>query len=217
MLRWIGDCLDSSIGKKAVMAVTGLALVGYLFVHLWGNLQLYVGDTAFDDYVGKLKDWGILLYVAEIGLALIFVGHIYLGVRVGMENREARKQGYVVRSTRGKATVSSMTMLVTGLVVLAFLIKHILDFRFGAGFADAPAASTRALLTTPIHALVYLVGVVALSFHLAHAFKSACQTLGVNHPNVTPLLEKASLALAILLGLGFASFPIYYAFVGGAQ
>lgn len=217
MLRWIGDCLNSSIGKKAVMAVTGLALVGYLFVHLWGNLQLYAGDTVFDRYVEQIQEWGVLLYVAEAGLALLFIGHIYLGVRLAMENREARSQGYVVRSTRGKATVSSMTMLVTGLVVMAFLIKHVLDFRFGAGFLDAPAVTTRELLTTPIHAIIYLVGVVALTFHLAHAFQSSFQSLGVNHPRVTPILLKLGLAIALLLGFGFASFPIYYMFAGGAQ
>ena len=92
------------------------------------------------------------------------------------------------------------------------------DFRFaGEAFDEAPAGLVRELLSQPLHALVYMAGVTALGFHLAHAFRSACQSLGVNHPKLTPLLETASLVIAVGLWLGFISFPIYLWITGGGS
>lgn len=217
MFRWLGDALASSIGKKVLMALTGLALVGFLVEHLYGNLYLYEGHEAFDGYVEHLKSWGWLLTVAEFGLLALFACHIYLGIRVSMENREARSQGYVVRNSRGASSVASISMLATGLVLLGFLVKHVIDFRFNEEFHESPASTVRETLGQPMHALVYLAAVLALTFHLSHAIQSACQTLGLSHPKFTPLIRKGSVAIAVLFGIGFGSFPIILWLGGGSH
>ena len=216
-MRWLTHFLSSSIGKKTLMALTGLALIGFLFVHLGGNLILYAGDDAFREYVEGIQAWGVLLYVAEAGLALLFLAHIGLGLRVSMENREARKERYRMRASRGGSTAGSLSMLVTGVVVLLFLVVHLWHFRFDDEFLDRPGGLVRETLSKPVPALVYLLGVAALTLHLTHAFQSACQTLGVNHPSLTPLLKKAGLGLGLLLGLGFASFPLVFLLGGGGN
>ena len=117
MLRWFGDFLASSIGKKIVLALTGLLLVGFLVEHLYGNLKLYEDGSgaAFDGYVAELQSFGWLLAIAELGLGALFACHVYLAIRLTLENREARSIRYTVRNTRGAATFGSTTMFVTGL------------------------------------------------------------------------------------------------------
>lgn len=200
------------------MAATGLLLVGFLVVHLAGNLLLYADkpSAAFDAYAKKL-DENPLLPVAEIALAALFVVHIGFALRLNLENKEARAQGYAVRASLGKRTVSSASMVVTGLLVLLFLAIHLYDFRIGKLLADAGPSLGRLVrrrLSTPLGAGVYLLGVGALAVHLRHAFRSAFQTLGVNHPRLNPILERASWAVAVLFGLGFASFPLYFLLAG---
>jgi succinate dehydrogenase / fumarate reductase cytochrome b subunit len=217
-MSWLRRTFISSLGRKYLMAATGLLLVGFLAVHLAGNLLIYSGKSgeAFDGYAAKL-DGNPLLPVAEIGLALLFVAHIGLALRVNMENREARARGYAVRASLGKRTLSSASMVITGLAVLVFLLVHLYDFRIGK-ILQEPGSSlwllVRRRLSTPLGAGVYLLGVLALGLHLRHAFRSAFQSLGVNHPHLNPLLERASWVVAILFGLGFASFPVYFLLAG---
>ena len=212
MLRWIGNALASSVGRKLVMGLTGLLLVGFLVEHLHGNLKLYedTDGTAFNGYVDFLQGFGPLLAVAEIGLALLFLSHIYLGLRLTLENRQARDQRYVVRSNRGAQTFASASMHVTGALVLAYLVKHLLDFRFAPDFFEDPAASVKATLSQPVHGLFYLAAAIVLGVHLRHGFRSAFQSLGASHPKLDPLLERLGMLVAAVFALGFASFPIYY-------
>jgi succinate dehydrogenase / fumarate reductase cytochrome b subunit len=219
---WLRRIATSSIGKKTVMAVSGLLLIGFLIVHLSGNLLIFSGadSKAFDEYASRL-DENPLLPVAEIALFLLFAVHIVMALRVTGENRQARREGYAVRSTMGERSLASASMIVTGIVVLVFLVIHIADFRIGKRYADSGGGSLAALvkkrLHEPLGAAVYLIGVTALAIHLRHAFRSALQTLGVNHPRLNPLLVRLGWALAILLGLGFASFPIVFFSSGGAK
>jgi succinate dehydrogenase / fumarate reductase, cytochrome b subunit len=218
-MSWLRRTFGSSLGRKYLMAATGLLLVGFLVVHLSGNLLLYAdgSSTEFDAYAQKL-DSNPLLPVAEIALAALFVVHIGFALRLNLENREARSQGYAVRASLGKRTISSASMVVTGLLVLVFLVVHLYDFRVGKLLADAgPSLGklVRRRLSTPLGAGVYLLGVGALALHLRHAFRSAFQTLGLSHPRLDPILERASWAVAILFGLGFASFPVYFLIAGG--
>lgn len=210
MLRWIDRFLKSSIGRKALMAATGLLLVGFLVAHLAGNLSLYKGEGAFDEYahfIGGLE----ILPLAELGLGLLFIVHIYMAVRTTMENRNARPIKYGIAGNHGKKTVSSMTMFVSGLVVLIFLIKHLWDFRLQKeAFEAAPTEVVQAALSQPFTAIVYILGAIAIGFHIFHAFSSAFQTLGLNHPKYTPALIWAGRILGVLLALGFASFPLFF-------
>lgn len=203
------------------MALTGLALIGFLFVHLAGNLTLYADDTgeAFREYEHALETKGPLLLVAEVVLLALFVAHIVMGLRVTLQNRAARAEPYRIRASMGKRTAASSTMIVTGLLVGVFLVIHIIDFRMaklmGAERVSDMARAVKERLATPLGAGIYLAGVAALGIHLSHAFKSAFQTLGLSHPRYTPLIEKLGLLVAVLLFLGFASFPVVLFLAGG--
>jgi len=220
-MTWLRRTFTGSLGRKYLMAATGIALVGFLIAHLAGNLLLYSGDSneAFDAYAAALER-SPLLPVLEIGLAGLFAAHIALALRVNLENREARKHGYAVRASLGRRTLASGSMVVTGLIVLVFLLVHLYDFRIGK-LMHEPGTSLGALvrqkLATPLGAGVYLLGVGALSLHLKHGFRSAFQSLGISHPHLDPLLERSSRLAAIVLGLGFASFPLYFLFKGGGS
>jgi succinate dehydrogenase / fumarate reductase cytochrome b subunit len=213
MLRWLGKTLGSSIGKKAVLAATGLLLVGYLVEHLLGNATLYrdADGTAFDRYVAFMLGLKPLLYVAEVLLALLFVCHIAIALRITLENREARSTRYVVREDRGAKTAGSASMFVTGALLLAFLLKHLYDFRFDARFAEDPAGLVKSTLARPATATFYVLAMAALGLHLSHGFRSAFQSLGANHPRWNPLLVRTGWALALFFALAFASFPLYFA------
>lgn len=213
-MRSLGNALASSIGKKIVMGLTGLLLVGFLVEHLHGNLKLLEDrdGAAFDSYVGFLQGFGPLLIVAEIGLALLFLAHVYLAFRLTLENLQARRARYVVRGSRGASTLGSVSMFYTGALILGYLIKHLLDFRFHARFFGAPAALVKETLSSPGNAAVYVIAALLVGVHLSHGFRSALQSLGVNHPAWNPVLVLLGRALAVLFALGFAAIPIYFAF-----
>src|SRR5215211_153177 len=151
-MSWLGKTLSSSIGKKLVMALSGLALIGFLITHLSGNLLIYRGESgeAFDAYEHMLSS-NPLLPVAEIALLALFVVHVALAFRLSMQNRESRRQRYAVRASRGEKTLASASMLTTGLVVLFFLVIHLWDFRIGKTSAQdgySMAEMVRARLQT---------------------------------------------------------------------
>jgi succinate dehydrogenase / fumarate reductase cytochrome b subunit len=221
-MRRLGNALASSVGKKVVMGATGLLLVGFLVEHLHGNLKLLEDPSgeAFDAYVEFLQGFGPLLTVAELGLALLFLAHAYLALRLTLENLRARERGYVVRARRGGSTAGSLTMFYTGTLILGYLLKHLYDFRFDARFFEDPDALVKSTLSQPGHAAVYLVAALVVGLHLSHGFRSAFQSLGVNHPTWNPVLQKLGLLLALAFALGFAAFPVYFLFFwngGGAR
>ncbi len=224
MPSWLTRFLSSSLGKKSLMALTGLALIGFLIVHLAGNLSLYTDadGTAFNAYAHEIESLGPLLWVAELGLLALIVVHVGLALKVWQEGREARGPGYRVRATMGNKTVPSSSMIVTGLIVAVFLVIHLTDFRIpkllGVEGADDLAGAVKRRLGSPTGATIYVVGVTALGIHLAHGFQSAFQTLGIEHPRYTPLIRAFGLVLTVVLFLGFVSFPILLlARAGGAN
>jgi succinate dehydrogenase / fumarate reductase, cytochrome b subunit len=214
-LSWALRLLKSSIGRKAVMAATGLLLCGFLVTHLAGNLKLYNGRTAFDDYAHWLHDQEFLP-LAEVGLLVLFVLHIYLAFVTTFENRQARQQAYAVKETKRRDGVlyTWNWMFISGAVILGFLILHLVDMRFGLRpdlkYADEAEAfrNTIAVLSSPISRIVYMVGSIFLGFHLAHGFQSAFQSLGLNHPKYTPTIKLIGILFAIVIAAGFFSLPL---------
>ena len=216
----IGNALASSVGKKIVMGLTGLLLVGFLVEHLHGNLKLIEDPSgqAFGDYVAMMKSFGPLLTVAEIGLALLFLCHVYLALRLTLENMQARRTRYAVRTTRGAATLGSLSMFYSGALILGYLVKHLVDFRFDERFFADPQGEVRATLSQPGNAAVYALAALVVGVHLSHGFRSALQSLGVNHPAWNKALERTGKAVAVILALGFLSIPLYFLFTGdGSQ
>lgn len=215
MADGIGKFLLSSLGKKLVMGVTGLLLVGFLIAHLLGNLSIYAdveNGSNFIAYANKLHDLGPLLWVMEIGLVALFGVHVWMALRITRENRAARPQQYVVKNNFGKSTAASRTMPFTGVAILGLLVMHLLHFRFSKGLSAPGAVELHRgvidVMKQPVWAGLYLLMAVLIGVHLVHGFKSAFQSLGVNHPRLNTCLRRLGIALAIILAVGFASFPI---------
>lgn len=201
------------------MAVTGLGLCGFLVVHLAGNLLLFRGAESYNEYAHALHHQAGLLLVAEIGLLVLFLGHLYLALRTNRENAAARPVGYAMHASKIEggqgplAAPASSIMYITGWIVLAFLLLHLADFRFelrNRGPSDEdPFTKAARLLTDPLTCSVYLAGSLVLGYHLLHGFQSAFQSLGLNHPKYTPFIRKLSVVFAIVVAVGFASFPLW--------
>lgn len=222
-LRWVLRLLNSSIGRKFVMGITGLGLCGFLVVHLAGNLFLYQGADKFNEYAHALheQEW---LPLAEAGLFLLFAAHIYLAFVTTAENKAARKIGYGKKETKISGLAinppvlgpPSSWMFLSGAVILGFLILHIIDMKLqmhpGVAYvaeheAGAPHANTVAILSNPVSRIVYLIGAIFLGFHLSHGFSSAFQSLGLNHPKYTSLIKAVGIIFAIVIAAGFLSLP----------
>lgn len=213
----------TTVGMKFVMAITGFLLSGFLVAHLAGNLLLYVGDKAYCDYAHALHKQEWLVKIAEVGLVVTFGLHISLALRLTRANRAARRRSYRMRESKIKDRLSMLKpetfMLASGLVILAFLILHLVDFTFllrpdidysafTGEFAEADKA--RALLSNPLSGFVYAVGCTLLGVHLGHGFSSAFQSLGWNHPTYERAIHWVGVIFAIAIGVGFFSFPIVY-------
>jgi succinate dehydrogenase / fumarate reductase cytochrome b subunit len=224
-LNWLFKALSSSVGKKFVMAITGLSLCLFLVIHLSGNLLLYVGEETYNHYAEALHAQGMLLTVAEVGLLLLFAFHLLLAAVTNRENRSARpwgiaynrKQSKQSGAVDGSAFSPSLWMLATGLVVLVFLLLHLADLRFELRpvldyEGKTPYAKAVAVLTNPLSYCVYFAGSLFLGVHLAHGFSSAFQSLGINHPKWNGLIRWFGILFAIVIAVGFASFAVVWGF-----
>ena len=215
---WPVKALSSSIGKKFIMAITGLALCGFLVAHLGGNLLLYVGEDSYNHYAHTLHAQKILLPIAEIGLLVLFVGHIWLALKTKFENDAARPVTYAMRQSKldegPLAAPASSIMFATGIIVLLFLILHLSEFTFQLRHTEElkglePYAKAILILNDPLTFVVYIAGSLVLGYHLLHGFQSAFQTLGINHPKYTPFIKFVGLLFAIIVAAGFGSFPLW--------
>lgn len=217
-VSWFIKVLTSSIGKKVLVALSGLGLVGFLVGHLYGNLNLYLGAGALDEYAHHLHELPGFTFI-ELGLLGMFVLHIPLVIWLSMSNSKARGPRYAVKASKrdeGKGqSLASRMMKVSGVLLLLFLIVHILDFRLersefhaADGGVDGLGLEVIATLQNPLIAALYVVGSLLAAWHMFHGIQSAVRSLGFQNDKYTPLIEKAGAALAIVLGLGFASLPI---------
>ena len=210
------EFLESSIGKKIMVALTGLLLCGFLITHLAGNLFLFVGSTAFNRYAEFLESQA-LLPLAEGGLVVLFLIHIALSVRARLANAAARPIGYAAAADKGARTPGSRTMAISGSLILLFIIIHVATIKYQLG--GAKGATLFSHVTTwfanPLYAGFYVVAMIGLGLHLSHGVQSAFQTFGVSHPRYTPAIKKLGLAFASVIALAFASMPIYFFFLAG--
>jgi succinate dehydrogenase / fumarate reductase, cytochrome b subunit len=212
---WALRAFTSSIGQKLIMAITGLGLCGFLVVHLAGNLLLYAGPEQYDAYADALHAQKVLLPIAEVGLLLMFILHIWLAIRTTRDNASARPVGYAVRQSKMPegplAAPAASIMFPTGIVVLLFLMLHLSDFKFGLrGHAgETPFTIAVAVLQDPLSALVYIVGSLVLGYHVLHGFQSAIHTLGFDHAKYRALVKFLSLLFAIVIAVGFGGLPLW--------
>ncbi len=203
----------ASIIKKAAMAITGLAWVGFLVSHLTGNLLLIVGADEFNKYAATLASFGPLLWVAEIGLLAFLATHVYSGIRVTLENKNARPRSYAM-AQRQRGTLASRTMIVGGTILTIFLILHIYAFKFSDHSAPGGLHGVvAAAFKNPLTVAWYEVAMLALGLHLSHGIGSAFQTLGVSKITWRNRFRTLGMALGWLLAAGFMTLPIL-GFVG---
>jgi succinate dehydrogenase / fumarate reductase, cytochrome b subunit len=210
--------LESSIGKKIMVALTGLLLCGFLITHLAGNLFLFVGATAFNRYAEFLESQA-LLPLAEGGLLVLFLIHIALSIRARLADAAARPVGYQVAADKGARTPGSRTMAASGSLILLFIIIHVATIKYQVGGMKGSDlfAHVTGWFRNPLYAGFYVVAMIGLGLHLSHGVQSSFQTFGVNHPRYTPAIKKIGLAFAAIIALAFASMPLYFCFVGGAK
>jgi succinate dehydrogenase / fumarate reductase, cytochrome b subunit len=214
--------LSSSIGSKLLIALTGLGLFIFLVGHLAGNLLFIVGPAAFNEYSHKLIT-NPLVYLAEAGLIVIFLLHIYKTVRLYTGAKTARPVGYARKEwARGpsRKSWSSTTMIFTGLITFGFVILHLRAFKFGAwyqgegGMRDLYRLQLE-IFSNPAYVAFYCVAMVTIGFHLWHGISSAAQSLGVDHPKYTPRILWLGRILTVLIAGGFFILPIYTFLLGG--
>jgi succinate dehydrogenase / fumarate reductase cytochrome b subunit len=208
----------SSIGRKWVVALTGLALFGFVVGHLVGNLQIFIGPESINRYGAFLQGLGELLWLVRIGLLAMLVLHIVFTIKLRLESRAARPERYAV-TKRLATSFAARMMMWSGLMVLCFIIFHLLhftaqtvdpsykEFHDSLGRHDVYHMMIVGFSSKAASAF-YLVGVGLLAMHLNHGIQSLFQTLGWNSGKVRPLWEKGGQAFAWLIFLGYASIPV---------
>lgn len=210
---------NSSIGKKLVVAVTGLAMVLFLAGHLTGNLLIYAGKEAFDEYAKFLHEagHGALIWVARIGLIVVLVLHVWATILLTRENKAARKEEYACKATI-QASKSSRIMIWSGLTVLAFIVFHILHFtvRTNSHLAEIAKESPYEMVIAGFSGgflqvlvvLFYVVAMTLLCSHISHGVASMFQTLGWRSKKSASLIQRISLGYAAVIWIGFVSIPV---------
>ncbi len=220
-MGWLFKALNSSIGKKFVMALTGVCLILFLVIHLINNLTLYFGPETFNTVVKNLDGIKPLIRVIEVILGLIFILHIFNGVRLWIENKIARGTGYTIKGSSKNADIFSRTMILSGSIIFIFLVIHLRTFWMSFNFDHTLKESHRyyeavvSAFQDPVYSSFYLFAMILLGFHLNHGFQSAFQTFGWNHKKYFPFIEKFGMVYAWGTALLFASIPIYFYFYGG--
>lgn len=202
---------DTTIGKKAVMAVSGIVLAGFVVGHLLGNLQIFLGPDRFNSYARALKALPELLWAVRITLLVSVALHIWSSIQLAVVKSEARPTGYV-RSKSIASSYASRTMYMSGPIVAAFIIYHLMQFTLGVGgtpyMESDPYGNVINGFRVPAVSVFYIVAMALLCLHLRHGLSSMVQTLGLHHPRYTPRLKALAVIVATLIFFGFVSIPV---------
>jgi len=203
----------SSIGKKVVMAVTGIVLVGFVIGHMLGNLQLYAGSAALNAYAAFLHEalHGGGLWITRAVLLGSVALHVWSAYALTMQNRAARPVGYREWKAR-ESTYASRTMRWSGVILLAFIVFHLLHFTTGTVHPDYMPGEVFHNVVTGLRvapaAIVYMIAMALLGVHLYHGVWSMLQTLGLSHARYNHLRNGLSALVASVVVIGNLSFPI---------
>lgn len=215
---------QTTVGKKAIMAVTGILLVGFILGHMAGNLKLYLpahdGVPALDHYAHGLRTFGDpflaegqFLWIFRAAILVAAALHIWAAITLKLQSNAARPVGYK-KTTYQESTAASRTMIWGGLLLLVFVVFHILHFTTGdiaPGFEFVYGAvfdNVTGGLAHPVVAAFYVLAMIFLGLHLYHGVWSMLQTLGANHPRYNTLFHRIALAVAIIVTVGNISFPV---------
>ena len=212
--------LSSSIGRKQLIGLTGLGLSLFVLTHMLGNMLIFVGPQAYNEYGHALVS-NPLIYLAEAGLLAAFCAHLLIALKISYANFKARPVGYAVKASGDKGTSAAKRLLwAQGLLILVFVILHLITFKFGAeytvDYGKGPIRDLHKLMIEvfkdPAYVAWYVVAVFVLGAHLIHGIGSAFQTLGINHPKYNCAIKCVSWFYGIAVAAGFAAQPIYVFF-----
>jgi succinate dehydrogenase / fumarate reductase, cytochrome b subunit len=209
----------SSVGKKMIVAVTGVILILFVVGHLLGNLQIFLGPDWINGYSQHLRDLGPLLWAIRIFLLAAVTIHIYATIQLAIENRRARPEPYTDKE-HVKATFASRHMVMSGLIVLAFIIYHIAHFTVRVTDPRFALLKADPLNHYDVYSMMvygfqsylvssfYVLGLFLLALHLSHGSSSFFQSLGLNDKKLMPRLALGGRIFAWLLFAGYTSIPI---------
>ena len=221
----IGVFYRSTIGKKAIVAVTGLIMLGFLVAHVAGNLKVFLpdpepGTADIDAYAAFLRTMGEpllphegALWAMRVALLVALVLHVVCVTQLVLRNRAARPVGYAEFRYR-ETTLAARWMMISGLLVLAYVVFHILHFTTGdvaPGFEFVYGAvydNVTGGLAQPVVAGFYIVAMIFLGLHMYHGVWSMLQTLGANNPRYNTLIRRIALLVALIVAVGNISFPV---------
>ena len=223
--------LRSSVFRKQVVAITGLAMVGFIIAHLSGNLLIFGGPDTFNAYAHSIAKLGALLWVMRFGLLAAVALHIWLTISLVRENRRARGSRYYEQRSHGEHRWLMQTMIYSGLLIVFFLLIHLNDFTFAdktgsnsviSGYNNDESLELFGVVWNSYNSgigflpgwarvALYLLAMGAVGLHLSHAIQSVFQTFGFNHPRYTPIIRLVSVGLGVIVAIGFASIPILIA------
>lgn len=208
---------SSSIGRKYIVGITGIFLILFLVAHLLGNLQIFAGPKAINDYAAFLKSVPQLVWPARIGLIIIFVVHLSFAMKLYLENKAARPRPYMIDDVV-QATISSRIMALSGTIILLFAIGHLLHFTLGVilpeyaelqdaeGRHDVYSMVIKGFQVTPV-AIFYIFALLLLWSHLSHGISSVFQSLGVTHSK-KGFIGRIGPILSTILIVGYISIPL---------
>jgi len=203
---------DSSVGKKAIMAVTGLIMVAYLITHVLANLLVFQGPAQINAYSAFLHGTGGALWAARLVLLAALILHVVAAVQLADRRFDARPIAYAAGRDPQVSTWASRSIRWGGALILAFLIYHILHFTIGTAHPDFVEGNPYHNVATGFHSLpvviVYLIAMAAVGLHLYHGVWSSGRSLGVSPPSPQPLKRTAALVLALLIWLGFTAIVL---------
>ena len=213
---------QSSVGRKIIMAVTGIVLVGFVCVHLLGNSSLFFGADAINAYAQKLHSLGPFVWVFRLVMLVAFALHIAFGIQLTLENKAATPEANV-QVKRLKTGFGAETMIVSGLVLLAFVIYHLLHFTVRVtnpeiyvplgdhGMVDVYFMVVNGFKSV-LPVIIYLAGMLFLFLHVSHGFQSLFQTLGLSNDKSLPVTGMVSKLVGFVLLLGYIAIPLSIVF-----
>ena len=197
------------------MAITGLFLISFLFIHLVINLFTLAPTKDLFNDAAHFMATNPVIFAMQYILALGFIIHIIMGIKLTIQNKMARSQNYAYNNMSSNTDFSSRSMIISGGLIIVFLILHLRDYFYQMKFVGLPEGTTDydlvvTLFSNPFYTAVYVFSFIVLGFHLNHGFKSAFQSVGASHNKYNPVIKTISTVYSIMIALGFSTIAIFH-------
>jgi len=210
-------CAIATITRKQVVALSGLGLALFVMVHMTGNMLIFLGPQAYNEYSNALTS-NHLIYLAELGLVAMFLAHAFQASYITWKNYRARDTRYAMRASGPKRTPwLHRTLFFQGMILLVFVILHLSLFKYGpeytVNYGHGEIRDIFKLVVQEFHepgeVAWYIVALVILCFHLSHGVSSTIQSFGIHHPRYQKAIHRAGVVYALVVAIGFISQPVY--------